>query len=201
MRRPATAWAFRGVRAGVGAHGGPLGPCPWRTSQDGGVSPFFPPLDHALVQAVACERVAATKQPWSRQALADLTARSGKALDNPRSRSPVWRILATDALKPWRDKDGLLPRDPSCAEQAGPMLDLYAGRWQGQPLGPRDSIRSAAEKTRIQARSRCPGSLPPAPRRPASIANAYARGGALQYLAAGDVRRGEGRGGGGPCGR
>jgi hypothetical protein len=32
-------------------------------------------LDHALVKAVACARVAATKQPLSRQALADVTAR------------------------------------------------------------------------------------------------------------------------------
>ena len=39
-------------------------------SWDGGVTPVFPPLDHALVKAVACELVAETKQPLSRQSLA-----------------------------------------------------------------------------------------------------------------------------------
>jgi hypothetical protein len=190
MRRPANAWAFRGVRCGGGASGGPRGTFPWRTPQDGGVSPFFPPLDHALVKAVACERVAETKQPLSRQSLADITARSRKALGKPLSRSTVWRMLDTDALKPWRYKYWIFPRDPHFAEKAGPILDLYAGMWQGQPLGPRDYILSADEKTSIQARIRCHGSLPPAPSRPAYIENEYARGGALQYLAAWDVRRG-----------
>lgn len=124
MRRPANAWAFRGVRAGGGAHGGPRGPLPWRTSQAGGVSPFLPPLDHALVKAVAGERVAATKQPRRRQALAAITARSGKALDKPLSRSTVWRLLETDALKAWRYTYWLFPREPYCAEKAGPMLAL-----------------------------------------------------------------------------
>jgi len=190
MKRPANAWAFRGVRSGVGASGGPLGTFPWRTPQDGGVSPFFPPLDHALVKAVACERVAETKQPLSRQSLADITARSRKALGTPISRSTVWRMLETDALKPWRYKYWIFPRDPHFAEKAGPILDLYAGMWQGQPLGPRDYILSADEKTSIQARIRCHFSLPPAPGRPAYIENEYERGGALQYLAAWDVRRG-----------
>jgi hypothetical protein len=190
MRRPANAWAFQGVRFGAGASGGLLGTFPWRTPQDGGVSPFFPPLDHALVKAVACERVAETKQPLSRQSLADITARSHQALGKPLSRSTVWRMLETDALKPWRYKYWIFPRDPHFTEKAGPILDLYAGMWQGEPLGPRDYILSADEKTSIQARIRCHGSLPPAPGRPAYIENEYARGGALQYLAAWDVRRG-----------
>lgn len=106
------------------------------------------------------------------------------------SRSTVWRILETDTIKPWRYKYWILPRDPHFAEKAGPILDLYAGLWQGQPLGPKDHILSADEKTRIQARRRCHASLSPAPGRPAYIENAYKRGGALQYLAAWDVRRG-----------
>src|SRR5437773_2517129 len=57
----------------------------------------FSPLDHALVKAGACELLAETKQPLSRQSLADVTARAGKALGKPISRSTVWRILDTDA--------------------------------------------------------------------------------------------------------
>jgi DDE superfamily endonuclease len=126
----------------------------------------------------------------SRLSLADVTARTRSALGTPISRSTVWRILATDAIKPWRYKYWIFPRDPHFAEKAGPILDLYAGRWQGQPLGPKDHILSADEKTSIQARRRCHRSLPVAPRRPAYIENEYERGGALQYLAAWDVRRG-----------
>jgi hypothetical protein len=147
-------------------------------------------LDHALVKAVACELIAETKQPLSRQSLADVTARARTALGKPISRSTVWRILATDAIKPWRYKYWIFPRDPDFAEKAGPILDLYAGRWQGKFLGPKDHVLSADEKTSIQARIRCHPSLPPAPGRPVYIENEYERGGALQYLAAWDVRRG-----------
>jgi hypothetical protein len=147
-------------------------------------------LDHALVQAVACELVAETKQPLSRQSLADVAARACTALGKPISRSTVWRILETDAIKPWRYKYWIFPRDPHFADKAGPILDLYAGMWQGKPLGPKDHILSADEKTSIQARRRCHPSLPPAPGRAAYIENEYERGGALQYLAAWDVRRG-----------
>jgi hypothetical protein len=142
------------------------------------------------VKAVACELVAETKQPLSRQSLADVTARTRNALGKPISRSTVWRILDTDAIKPWRYKYWIFPRDLRFAEKAGPILDLYAGRWQGQPLGPKDHILSADEKTSIQARLRCHAPLPPALGRPAYIENEYKRGGALQYLAAWDVRRG-----------
>src|SRR6516162_5473065 len=113
-----------------------------------------------------------------------------KGLGKPISRSTVWRILDTDAIKPWRYKYWIFPRDPHFAEKAGLLLDLYAGMWQGQPLGPHDHILSADEKTSIQARRRCHPSLPPTPGRPAYIENEYERGGALQYLAAWDVRQG-----------
>jgi hypothetical protein len=173
---------------------GPQGLSPWKTSRDGAAKRSFPPLDHALVKALACERVAETQQPLSRQSLADLTARAGKALGKPISRSTVWRILATDAIKPWRYKYWIFPRDPHFAEKAGPILALYAGQWQGRPLGPKDHILSADEKTSIQARLRCHVALPCAPGRSAYIENEYERGGALQYLAAWDVRRGYVRG-------
>jgi hypothetical protein len=62
--------------------------------------------------------------------------------------------------------------------------------WQGQALGPKDHILSADEKTSIQARLRCHPSVSPAPGHPSRIEHEYERGGALQYLAAWDVRRG-----------
>jgi hypothetical protein len=98
MRRPADTWAFRGVRFGVGASVGRLGTSPWRMPQDGGANRFFPPLEHALVKAVACELVAETQQPLSRQSLADVTAWAHKAWAN-RS-EPVKKLTTKSTAGP-----------------------------------------------------------------------------------------------------
>jgi DDE superfamily endonuclease len=150
----------------------------------------FPPLDEATVKAIACETVAQTQQPLSRQSLADLTARSADALGKPISSSTVHRILDADAIKPWQYEHWIFPRDPQFATKAGVLVDLYAGLWQGQRLRKNEYILSADEKTSIQARIRCHATLPPAPGRPRRLEPEYERGGALQYLAAWDVRRG-----------
>jgi hypothetical protein len=60
----------------------------------------FPPLDEALVKSIACEVVFQNQLPLSRQSLTDLTARARDALGKPISRSTVWHILHTDAIKP-----------------------------------------------------------------------------------------------------
>jgi hypothetical protein len=159
-------------------------------SRDAGARPAFPPLDHAVVQAVACEVVFETERPLSRQSLADLTGRARAALGRPISRSTVWRMLHAAALKPWRYEYWIFPRDPQFQGKAEVLLDLYAGFWQGKPLTAKDQILSADEKTSIQARLRCHPGLPPAPGRPRRVEFEYDRGGALQYLAAWDVRRG-----------
>ena len=143
-----------------------------------------------MVKAIACELVYETQEPLSRQSLADVTDRACTALAKPISRSTVWRILDADALKPWRYKYWIFPRDPQFAEKAGAILDLYAGIWQGESLGAQDYILSADEKTSIQARIRCHPSLGPAPGRQRRVEHEYERGGALQYLAAWDVQRG-----------
>jgi DDE superfamily endonuclease len=155
-----------------------------------GVSPLFPPLDHALIQAMACELIAETQEPLSRQSLGDLVRRSQTALGKTISRSTVWRMLHESAIKPWQHESWLFPRDPRFAEKAGPILDLYAGQWEGQPLGPMDFVLSLDEKTSIQARGRSHEEMPPEPKQRRRIEAEYERNGALQYLAAWDVRRG-----------
>jgi len=141
------------------------------------------------VQAIACELIYKTEQPLSRQSVSDLTQRARTALHKPISASTVWRILHEADLKPWRYEYWIFPRDPRFAEKAEVILDLYAGFWQGKPLGKNDYIISSDEKTSIQARLRSQR-LQPAPGRPRRIEFEYERGGALQYLAAWDVRRG-----------
>jgi hypothetical protein len=139
---------------------------------------------------MACQTVAETGLPLSRQSLADLVSRSRKDLGKAISRSTVWRILHEDAIKPWQYEHWIFPRDPAFAEKAGPILDLYAGFWEGQPLGKKDYVLSSDEKTSIQARHRCHEESGPASKQPRRIESEYEREGALQYLAAWDVRRG-----------
>jgi hypothetical protein len=115
-------------------------------------------------------------------------------LGQPISRATVGRVLRAAALKPGRYDHWIFPRDPQFAAKAAVLLDLYAGRWQGEPLGDDDYVLSADEKTSIQARVRCHPTLRPGPGRPRRVEHEYVRGGALQYLAAWDVRRGVVRG-------
>jgi DDE superfamily endonuclease len=103
----------------------------------------------------------------------------------------LWRWLSADALKPWRHRSWIFPRDPQFAEKAGPILDLYAKRWDGAALEPDDFVISADEKPSLQARRRKHSSLTPGPGRPMRVEHEYFRTGALTYLAAWDVHRGK----------
>lgn len=162
----------------------------WPIERAAGASPPFPPRDQAIVKAIACEAVCQTKLPLSRLSTSDLADKAATALGRSISPSTVWRILDTDAIKPWRYQYWIFPRDPKFSEKAGRVLDLYAGSWEGKPLDRRDYIISSDEKTSIQARIRCHATLPTGPGRPTRVEHEYERGGALQYLAAWDVRRG-----------
>ena len=101
------------------------------------------------------------------------------------------RWLAADALKPWQHRSWISVRDPAFAAKAARVLDLYAGIWDGEPLGSNDYVICADEKTSIQARCRCHPTLPPGKARAMRVEHDYRRGGALAYLAAWDVHRGQ----------
>jgi hypothetical protein len=103
--------------------------------------------------------------------------------------STLWRWLAEDALKPWRHRSWIFPRDPDFAAKAAVVLDLYGRRFKGRRLEPGEFVVSADEKTSIQARCRCHPTLPPAAARAMRVEHEYERGGALAYLAAWDVHQ------------
>ena len=105
------------------------------------------------------------------------------------SGTTVWRWLDADAIRPWQHRSWLFPRDGDFATRAAPVLDLYAGRWQGRRLGSTDFVISADEKTSIQARHRCHASTPVGPGRAQHVEHEYVRHGAWAYLAAWDVHR------------
>jgi DDE superfamily endonuclease len=82
-----------------------------------------------------------------------------------------------------------LPARPRFAERAGPILDLYAGHWQGERLHPGDYVICADEKPSIQARRRKAQTLPAGRGEGQKVEHEYERNGALCYLAAWDARR------------
>ncbi len=69
------------------------------------------------------------------------------------------------------------------------MLDLYAGRWQGERLHPGDYVVCADEKPSIQARTRIAATRPARRGEGQKVEHEYERMGALCYLAAWDARR------------
>ena len=101
----------------------------------------------------------------------------------------VWRWLSQDAIKPWQHRSWIFPRDPRFADRAGPILDLYQGRWEGELLHPGDYVICADEKPSIQARKRLATTLAAAPGEGLKVEHEYERTGALCYLAAWDARR------------
>jgi len=144
----------------------------------------------AEVKAIACELPATRNVPLGRWSLAELRAEviaSGLAAEV--STATVRRWLCQDAIRPWRHRSWVFPRDPDFAAKATRVLDLYARVFQGEALGSGEYVISADEKTSIQARCRCHPTLPPGRTRVMRVEHEYERGGALAYLAAWDVHR------------
>ena len=161
-----------------------------RSCLGAGGLPAFPPRVVVAVKALACELPARRGLPLARWSLPELQREVvAQGLVAQISGATLWRWLSQDALRPWRHRSWIFPRDPAFAAKAERILDLYAGSWDGVPLGPREYVLSADEKTSIQARLRIHPSLPPAPGRPMYVEHEYERGGAWAYLAAWDVHR------------
>lgn len=142
------------------------------------------------VKALACELPATSGVPlsrWSAGEVAQEATRRGLVAEI--SGATVWRWLSEDAIRPFYHRSWIFPRDPGFAEKAGRVLDLYEGRWEGEPLGAEEYVLSADEKTSIQARDRCHPTLPTGEDRLMRVEHEYQRRGALAYLAAWDVHR------------
>ena len=139
---------------------------------------------------MACELPAKLGLPLSRFSRAELRRHVLSAgIVAEISGVTIWRWLREDAIRPWTHRSWIFPRDPEFAEKAGPVLDLYHRRWKGKPLGPRDFVLSADEKTQIHIRSRRHPITPPASGRSARVESDYKRHGTCAYLAAWDVHR------------
>jgi hypothetical protein len=146
--------------------------------------------ERARVVVVVCETLHQRKLPLSRCSLTDLrrvvVQEEGLA---GLSHGSLARILAQDALKPWRYRYWLFPRDPDFVVKACVILDLYAGFWDGQRLGPQEYVLTADEKT-IQVLARCHPGRPAIPGHVQQVEFEYERRGTVAYHAAWDVLRG-----------
>ena len=151
----------------------------------------FPPAQVAEVKALACELPSEKGIPLSRWSSAELAREAIKrGIVATISAITIWRWLAEDAIRPWNYRSWIFPRDPNFAVNAGRILDLYAGRWEGQLLEPGDFVVCADQKPSIQARARIHPSEAAKPGGDGQSAeHEYERKGALCYPAAWDARR------------
>ena len=151
---------------------------------------FFPPRVVAEVKALACALPRELGLPLSRLSREDLRRFVlERGIVESVSGTTIWRWLDEDAIRPWRSRSWIFPRDPRFAEKAGVVLDLYQRSFEGTPLGPHEYVLCADEKTSIQARERIHRTVAAGLRRPALVEHEYERRGALAYLAALDVHR------------
>src|SRR5713226_8490444 len=103
--------------------------CPaWRLSLEAGVRPAFPPSLVVQVKALACELPHRKGLPLSRFSIADIRQEVlAQGLVAEISGATIWRWLSQDAIRPWRYRSWIFPRDPLFLKKAAPLLDLYQG--------------------------------------------------------------------------
>lgn len=144
----------------------------------------------AGIKAMACEPPECRAVPLSRWSSHELAAQAmTDGLVDAISSSTVRRWLAVDAIKPWRYRSWIFPRDPDFAAKAARVLDLYARVFDGVALGDDEYVISADEKSQLQALHRRHPGLAAGPGRVPRVEFEYRRGGTLAYLAAYDVHR------------
>jgi transposase len=121
----------------------------------------FPKTAEAEVKALACELPAQSDVPLARWSYTELAAEAvSRGVVASISPSTVGRWLRADAIRPWRVRSWIFPRDPDFAVKAGPVLDLYDRLWDSQPLGQDEYVISADEKSQLQALRRRHPDLP-----------------------------------------
>ncbi len=144
----------------------------------------------AGVKALACEPPEESGVPLSRWSSMELASHAvTEGLVDAISSSTVRRWLHADAIKPWRYRSWIFPRDPDFATKAARVLDLYARVFDGVPLGPDDYVISADEKSQLQALARCHPGRPSGPGHIGQVEFEYKRGGTLAYMGAYDVHQ------------
>lgn len=185
------AWTHRVRLSANGANASMKAACrACRTSRGEAGRALFPPAVIVEIKALACELPYELGIPLSRFSIAELRHEAiNRGIVAKISGTTIWRWLTEDAIKPWRHRSWIFPRDLHFEVKAGRVLDLYEGVWENRPIGEKEFVISADEKTSIQARKRKQQTLAPGPNRLMLVEHEYERKGAWAYLAAWDVRR------------
>jgi transposase len=144
----------------------------------------------AGIKAMACEPPERREVPLVRWSSHELAAQAvSEGLVEQISSSTIRRWLHAAAIKPWRYRSWIFPRDPLFADKAARVLDLYERLFDGRPLADDEFVISADEKSQLQALSRRHRDLESAPGRLRRVEFEYRRGGTLAYMAAYDIHR------------
>src|SRR6266545_5601444 len=152
MPRSRAGWKRRRRWSGAGENASSSSGSPGsRTGSARAARAVFPPEQIAEVKAIACALPKEHGLPLSRFSRAELHRLVIERSVCEASASTIARWLAEDALKPWQHRSWIFPTDPAFLEKAGPVLDLYQGRWQGKLLHPGEFVICADEKPSIQA--------------------------------------------------
>jgi transposase len=144
----------------------------------------------AGIKALACEPPEQRNVPLSRWSSFELAIQAvTEGLVEAISSSTVRRWLHGDAIKPWRYRSWIFPRDPDFAAEAARVLDLYARVFDGVALGDDDYVISADEKSQLQALRRCHPRRPTGPGHLRRSSSSTSVAGTLAYMGAYDVHR------------
>ena len=93
-----------------------------------GDPPTFPPSVVVQVKALACELPHRLQLPLSRLSLSEIRREViTQGLVAEISGATLWRWLSADALRPWRHRSWIFPRDPDFATKAGRFLISMIG--------------------------------------------------------------------------
>ncbi|HZP95239.1 MAG TPA: hypothetical protein VFC31_02730 [Candidatus Limnocylindria bacterium] len=94
------------------------------------------------MKAIACTPPRQLQLPFARLHVPDIRAEAiRQGIVAQISGTTIWRWLSEDALRPWAHRSWIFPRDPDFRRKAGVVLDLYARRFEGRPLGLGEYVR------------------------------------------------------------
>jgi hypothetical protein len=127
------AWIRRARLSASGASDSPSrGFLAWSRNLGAGVPPSFPPSVVVQVKALACELPHRLQLPLSRLSLSEIRREViTQGLVAEISGATLWRWLSADALRPWRHRSWIFPRDPDFAAKAGRIPRSVLSRLAG----------------------------------------------------------------------
>jgi DDE superfamily endonuclease len=153
---------------------------------------FFPLQQRAQAIAIACELPAKLGLPLSRLSCDEVVrVMEEEGIVLSIGRSTVHRWFQERALRPWRHRMWIFPRDPKFVQRMVPVLDLYERRLDGRDLKADEYVISADEKTSIQVLRRIHEPTAPYPGQVGRYEFEYRRHGVWAYLAGLDVHSGQ----------